>query len=483
MQLRDYQKGCLREAWRALNEHRSTVIVLPTGGGKTLVAAAMSLAIARQFSDRKCVALYLVHRKELIHQTAETLRSVGLDQFGIIASGVAESRWQPLQIASIQTLARRLDKVSGWLKPVIVFVDEAHHCRAKTWARLIDHFAPTSYLCGLTATPQRLDGKGLGEHFASMVLGPSTADLVERGYLADTRIFFPKTSLRTDGIKIERGDYSKRGLQDAMTGRVIAEGISHVKRLAHDRKCITYCVSVEDSKNWVERLRTEGYTAEHIDGTTPGDQRRQILDRFRRGDTQHLSNVDILTEGFDCPSCDCVIIRRPTKSLPLYKQMYGRMIRIKDDGRDGVFIDLAGCVWEHGPPAEAVEWSLEDGVDTEKQRSSRKASFKRCSECSFLYPVAASSCTFCGYSPEGVQVIETDVTLIEHEQAAFEERRKKRENRMSRRALNRAIIESNGDRDVLRALCEEHGYNPQSIHKWTQLFGRIWDKRRQARAA
>jgi DNA repair protein RadD len=316
--LRDYQSEMIVETRDALREHQSVLLQCPTGGGKTALAGYM----AGSASKRGKKIIFGCHRKELIKQTAKTFDKVGIP-FGIIAAGFTGDRHQNVQIASIQTLQKRLD----WYGiPDLYIPDEAHHAGAATWAEVIDKYAiGGTKIVGLSATPERMDGAGLGQWFQKMVRGPSPGWLIEQGYLSPFRMFAPSMPDLT-GIKKVGGDYNRGETEKRMTGAsIVGDVIKHYRELAHGRKAMVFCVSIKHSLAMVERFQAAGYRAAHIDGES--ENRDELIKAFEDGRIQVLSSVDLVSEGFDLPAIEVAILLRPTHSLSLFLQQVGRVLR------------------------------------------------------------------------------------------------------------------------------------------------------------
>ena len=478
MEARPYQIDLAKRVHAALTEHQSVVMQLPTGSGKTFVAGMFAKMFAQKV-ERRTIALYLVHRHELATQTVRTLESFGLgDMVGRIQPGYPEARWKPFQVASLPTVARRLDDIRQWCDPLLQIVDEAHHARAATWETVLEAF-PRAYRLGMTATPERLDGKGLHKHFNALVQGPSIAELQKDGYLAHLDLFAPPPKL--DLKKLKRGgyDYSQKSQDELVDAVVIADAVANWQRLASDCQTLHFAVSVRHSQEFVERMRAIGVTAEHVDGTTDARLREQIFKRFDQGITQCLSNVDIATEGYDCPECRCVILARPTKSQTRYRQMAGRAMRPKASGKHGIIIDTCGVVRELGPPDDAVEWTLADGSVLTRESASKRAPYKQCPECDLFYPARSPACVFCGYAPEGRTVEEVDVNLVRWGNEPPPPKNPKRREHHARKEVNRRVIETGGDEEKLEALRLELGYKPGMIWQWKQIFRPIWAQQRR----
>ena len=457
MDLWPFQKALYKDLRAGFRKHRSQCAVSPTGSGKTRLAAAITTAVYNDLSGRhKSIALYLVHRKELVEQTVATLGEGGFalgQDVGVIQSGHPVTPWAPLQVASIQTIVRRLDKLT-WLNPKLIFIDETHHAAATTWERVLSHYH-RSFRIGLTATPCRLDGKGLKPFFDRLVIGPQILDITP-DYLCPVRTFTIPAHVDLKGM-------SMKAQASTMTGPVIANVVENWVRLASDRPSIFFCVNTEHSRNTAQKLQNLGFGAKHLDFKTPDAERRRALNDFREGRLQCLTNVELFTEGMDAKNCSCAVIARRTKSLTLWKQMNGRMMRKKPEGQYGICIDAADNVHgsELGVPDADVEWSLTDGVTTET-RQSVGHSHRRCEACGYEYHKKASECPLCGAVPVKTAVSEVD--------AAVKEVSGKPKFKPTRRTLTREIMETNGDYDKLKKVARKYGYHQQWARRMKSIY-------------
>ena len=373
MKLRPYQKKLIKSLRKAFFEkHRSVCLQLPTGAGKTIIAAFIA---QQRAEEKKGKTLILTHRGEILHQFYETLALVGLQQkVGIIASKHPPNPHALFQIATIQTLARRKLPEARF-----VIIDEAHHVRAKTWERIVQHYKEhKSHILGLTATPARLDGRGLGKIFSYLVCGPSLHDLVKHKYLAPAQAIHIEDAIDVSDIKRSMGDYAKRELASKATKKLSKMQAEHICKHARARKTIFFGVTREHAEMVDAYLRKMGLRSAYIDGDTEDKKRQKILQRFATGNIQCLCNVELFTEGLDAPACDTVAMGRPTMSLTLYLQMIGRALRPAQD-KKAIILDMAGNTERHGLHDEPHEWSLTDGIKYPHQPNrDRVQACKRC---------------------------------------------------------------------------------------------------------
>jgi len=393
MRLRPYQR---RDAIRLFDglfsgTPRRLLYVLPTGGGKTDVAVAVIRAAVE--GERR--VLFFAHRRELIAQAHDRLAARGMpkSKIGILLGGDERVRPDaPVQVASVQTLNRRkLPRAD------LIVVDEAHHATSESYQKILEYY-PTVPVLGLTATPFRLDGKGLGDVFDELVLGPTVRELAAMpDVLALPRVLTVADADLPDISKVRKtaGEYNRADLEEEMARRPrrIGNARGHYVKHANGRLAVLFAVNVEDSKNACADFNANGIAAEHVDAKTTTEERAAILARLRSGETKVLTNVDIVTEGWDLPELGCVICIRPTASLALWLQMCGRAMRAKSERP--IVLDHAGNVHRLGVPQDEREYSLE-GVTTTGERKG-VAPYKRCPDCEEAVPTLTATCEGCGH--------------------------------------------------------------------------------------
>ena len=387
--LRDYQEKCVEDLREAFRSVRSVILRLPTGTGKTAVAGE----IARLIAERGNGVLALVHKRELVRQFCSTLDRVGLGgQYGVIAAGRAPSPWARFQVASVPTLHRR--KAQN-LNPRLVIIDECHHVKAKTWEEVLERFPTTKFL-GLTATPERLDRKPLGDHFDSIVHGPTIAKLVEDGWMAPVTLKYAPQGLSTKGIKRNKsGELDPKQLGSRITKKVVVSAVNSYRRYGPDRLAIFFAVNRAHSKAVAEEFNSVGIRAAHIDGDTDSRLRDRRMAEFSAGEIRVLCNVDIVSEGTDVPMCDCVMMGCQTQSITRYLQWAGRPSR-PDHGRDNLVLDLSENYWIHGRPDDERMWSLDEIVETPNSGEPAKPSNTRCCKnCATVFPSYMGRCPDC----------------------------------------------------------------------------------------
>jgi DNA repair protein RadD len=350
--LRPYQARDVERLSETFRRARRVCYVCPTGGGKTTVAAAP----AERASARGRVVWMLVHRDELVDQAAARLRGQGLD-VAVLRAGDAPRTNAQAHVVSIQTAARRVRAGEGHKLPPapgFVIVDEAHHVVAESWRDVLTYAAAPTL--GLTATPERLDGTGLGDVFEQLVVGPTPRELVDAGAIVPAEIWTGPTP-NMDGVKTLGGDFSSQ--ETALrAAKLVGDVVETWMKRAASLPTIAFAVNVGHSLAIRDSFRAAGVIAEHVDGETPKDERRAILDRFRRGEVTVLSNVAVATEGFDVPDMGCVILARPTLSVGLYLQMVGRGLRSAEGKTSAIVLDHGYNAARHGDPMMTRMWTL-----------------------------------------------------------------------------------------------------------------------------
>lgn len=447
IELRPYQQRLIDEARIALRTHPSVFLQSATGSGKTVLAASM-LGTARTRGRR---AWFLAHRDFLLEQTSHTFDQVGIPH-AFIAAGRHADQFEPIQIVSVQTLGRRLKR---YAPPDLIVWDEAHHVAARTY-RQIREWSNGARHIGLSATPMRLDGKGLDAYFATMVLGPSVTELIEANHLSRYRAFAPgKPNLA--GVHTLGGDYRHDELADVMdTSQIVGDMVRHYRERADGKRAIYFAVSIKHSQHIAATFQGAGIPAVHLDGDSPTADRIAAAQAFARGDIRVITNVDICGEGYDLSSqagaeatVEVVGLARPTQSLALHLQQVGRALRPKAE--PAVILDHAGNLLRHGLPDDDRTWALQ-GIDR-KRRQESAAGVRQCGKCFGVCRQGARVCPYCGAAFEIVarEVEEIGGALQEIDVVAAREARRHAE----RRELGEAR-----DRDALERIARERGYKP-----------------------
>lgn len=402
--LRPYQVDAIEQMrLRIQAGKRRLLLVAPTGSGKTVIAAE----IIRRMRALGKSALFVAGARELIHQTSSKLNDIDVGH-GVIMPGYP-AKQSDVMVASIQTLNRRGQK------PVadLVIIDEADLARAAMYEALLEHYSGAVIL-GLTATPWRGDGKGLG---AGIKIGEAVVPMFEDGFVVatpkqlmaeghlvpvDLERSFAFEPPDMSGVKITGGDYDEKQVAEwsrSSTGKKLSGNVvtEYVNR-GDGERAVCFGTNVETSKQLCQLFLDAGVKAEHVDGTTPRDERAGIFSRIRSGVTRVLCNVGVVTRGVDIPPLTIAILARPTKSLSLYLQMVGRCMR-PSPGKTGMRIfDHAGLIEKegHGLPDDERDYSLgADVVRSKKKAGDLVVLRKRCPSCMRM-PPPGPVCAFCG---------------------------------------------------------------------------------------
>ena len=414
--LRDYQTILIHKIRDSLARHRRTLACSATGSGKTVVATHM----LDQSAKRGKSSVFVVHRKELLDQTSTALDEQGVEH-GLIAGGRSASR-AAVQIATIQTLARRVDSMEA---PDLIVVDEAKHAAAASYRQMLEAW-PTAYVVGLDATPERADGKGLDDLFDDMVMGPSVAWLMEQGHLAKYRLIAPPNGIDLSGVHKRGGDFARNELAGAVDHTsIIGDAVGHYKRHVGDGRCLVYCVSRAHAKHVEAAYRAAGVDARYCAGDTDAGERRAMVRGFQFGNPRVLVSVDLFGEGLDVPGLDAVQLLRPTQSLALHLQQIGRALR-PDGDKVALILDHAGNTWRHGLPDDDRDWTLEGSRGKKKRNGEEGVGLKHCPDCFAIYAASKGSCPLCGNVPP---VAERTPEEIEGELAEIDVLQMKRKRR------------------------------------------------------
>ncbi|MFA7333640.1 MAG: DEAD/DEAH box helicase [Kiritimatiellia bacterium] len=349
-QSRDVER--LRGSYRS--ERRAPLYVLPTGGGKTAVFSYIAMG-ARERGRR---AMILVHRQELLTQASSSLARLGVDH-GIISPRYTQTR-QAVQIASVQTLVGRLGNQTP---PDLIIVDEAHHATAKSYREIIAAY-PKAKVLGVTATPIRSDGDGLGKDFGGifddLILGPSITELINAGHLVRPIVHAPDVGADLSGMSMSMGDYSKRDQAFRMNRPTITGcAIDHYIRLCPGVPAIVFCSGVEHAENVAAQFRERGFRAVSVDGGMNDLERRRAIEGLGNGSVDLLTSADLIGEGVDVPACGAVIQLRRTMSKALWLQQIGRALRPSPGKECAYVLDHVDNVGLHGYPTWDQEWTLE----------------------------------------------------------------------------------------------------------------------------
>lgn len=418
-QRRAYEERAVSQLADALKSKRHVLAVGPTGSGKTVVAAML----IKRLGGR---VLFLAHRYELVDQAYKALAAMGLRPGVIMAQDEGlhdrSDPDAPVQVGSVQTIgARGIAKRTG----LIVF-DEAHRVMSDSYQR-IAAMAPEARVLGLTATPIRMDGRSLGDFFETLVTIAKPSELYEGGYLSRPRIWgapagvLKELGARLRGVGSSDGDYAPGKLAVAVsTKRLIGNVVSESIRLAPHVPKVVFAAGVEHSRSIVKGFRKAGVKAEHLDGQTDALERERIIGDLAAGRIEVISNVDVLSEGWDLPSLGAIAIARPTKSKSRYLQMCGRVQR-PFEGKEPRIIDHGNCAIRLQLfPDDDIDWSL----DAEPESAAGKEVVKQCVECARIIAGGCRTCPKCGAdqpATEAQRKAEVEAQLEELDQKRREE--------------------------------------------------------------
>lgn len=403
MHLRPYQLtavNALRAAYAA--GRRAPLLVAPTGSGKTAVFSY----IAKHAALRGTRTLINVHRVELLRQASERLTLFGVPH-GLIAPG---ERFQPqtVQVGMVQTLARRkLD----W-QPGLIIIDEAHHAVAGQWRQIIERW-PAAKILGVTATPCRSDGVGLGDVFDEMTLGPSVKELTASGVLAPFLYYAPDIGFSAEKLSKRGGDFAPEAAAERlMRPQIVGGVVKYYRQLLNGAPTVAFCTTVQHAEHVAEALRGAGYQAAAVHGGLDAVTRQQTLADLERGALHVVTSCNVISEGTDLPCVTGALLLRPTESTGLYLQQVGRALREAPGKERAIILDHVGNAMRHGLPDEDREWSLQ-GAGQGKPRDA--APVRQC-PCCFAAHKPLPECPECGHQyvseREPIKQVDGELALV-----------------------------------------------------------------------
>ncbi|WP_321337746.1 DEAD/DEAH box helicase [Breoghania sp.] len=457
IQLRPYQQDARVKLRLALRSSTSVLCVLPTGAGKTVLAAAL---IDLLFKAGKRV-IFAVHRVDLLTQTAKTFKKFNIP-FSYVACGHHYNPLHRVYVASISTLVNRMQRI----KADYVFVDEAHLSAAAGWSKVAKHYKDLgARLIGLTGSPERLDGRALGDIWDDMVEGPTTRWMIENGHLSTYRAFAPK-GIDYSAVHTRNGEFVRKEIEELEQGKaVIKDAARHWMKRAKGLRTIAFCRSVARAQEYAEEFSSLGIPSTSLDGETSQEARRQAFERFANGDLMVIFNCALFCEGFDLSAqvdrdvtIECVMQLAPTQSLARHLQQLGRGLRKKP--HPAIILDLVGNLGRLGFPDDEREWSLEG-----RKKVKREVAVVDCPVCGGAHH-PAMACPYCGHVYEGcggkveqARINEVDGDLEEVDVEALRRERKREQSQA--RSLQDLV-----------SLATARGY--KSPERWA---GHIWTAR------
>lgn len=427
MALRNYQSAAIDKLRKSIAKgKRRPILTLATGSGKTYIGCE----IVKNALDKGKTVLWLAPRRELIYQAVESLFSFGIHA-GTIMAGENPKSILDVQVASFDTLHSRIIRHEVMDVPPadLVIVDEAHLSTAKSRLEILTLY-PQAIIIGLTATPCRGDGRGLGEFYDDLVEGVSIKWLIENDHLSGARYFAAEAPDLSRIKKNKDGDYQEKALGEVMDKpELIGEIVHNWLRIAPNTSTVVFCVNRKHARHVHGQFLQAGISSEYLDGETPKQERKEILERVDAGVTTVLCNVFVATYGLDIPRLETVVMARPTKNIGLYLQMVGRSLRKFGDKEYATVIDHAGVVDENGFIDDEQFWTL-DSTKSAKEVKQKAKEEKRepkeitCDSCGVVFK-ARRSCPECGHAmippTEDIPTHKADLKEIE--------RSKKRKNK------------------------------------------------------
>jgi DNA repair protein RadD len=411
MRLRTYQQEQVDSARRVLSRAHSVLLQAPTGSGKTVQFADIT---ARTTANGHRTWI-IVPRNELLKQASDHLVKHKVPH-GLISAKSKESRAYKVHVVSKDTLIRRYDKIKNW--PDLLIMDEAHLYLDRQ-IDIASRLPERSKIIGYTATPERLDGRGLstksGGLYDDIVYGPSITDLIEMNYLSGMRYFCPPGAEEIKELHRRGTEYNADELESLLQRRKIYGGaIEHYREHAHNKPALVFCRSVKAAAETAQRFNDAGYRFENIDGQMSYMRRKSLIDALRAGQIQGLTSCELITYGLDVPRVEAIIMLRPTLSRTLYFQMIGRGLRPSPGKPDCVILDHVGNLQEHGHPLEPYDWQFHGRDKRTGEGGVSRATLRLCDKC-FMY-FEGDTCPNCGGQRQvkkRTDIEEVDGRLIE----------------------------------------------------------------------
>lgn len=465
IQPRDYQEAVIVDVRTEIrNGKRYILVVLSTGAGKTVIFSY----IAKNAAEKGKRVLILAHRDQLIKQASRKLRDYGV-RHGIIMAGYTPDPASKVQVASVQTLTRRLGKIR--FKPDIIIIDEAHLSAAKSYRDILAAY-PDAIVLGFTGSPCRLDGKPLGRSsggiYDHMIQGVSIKSLIERGFLVRPKVYGSEHELDLSGIKKSMGDYNTEQLAEVVDKpKITGDAVKMYQQICPNQPAVAWCVTVEHAQHVADAFNDQGIKAVMLCGEHDGPNRDKALNALETGEVKVVTFVGILIEGVDCPAISAIIMLRPTLSLSSYLQVIGRGLRPWTNPTTGVQKDVCyvldhASLWKrHGFADEEREWSLE--VEEKRKGSKKKVAEKvveacQCKAC-FAVFVPAAVCPSCGHP------VEVKTRKLEHVDGVLKEITPEMAEAL--RKSKKAEVKGAKSLEELERIAAERGYSSGwAKHTW-----------------
>lgn len=377
MELREYQKQAMQNIRQTYQQgFKSPCLTAICGWGKSVFAAE----IAKLSTAKGNRVLFLVHRIELVEQIRETFTNWGVDM-------------TKCDVMMVQTASRRLGKLSDYQ---FIITDENHHAGSSTYVKIYQHY-PNALRLGITATPIRgITGEGLHAVNDILIESVSTKWLIENNYLSPFKYYAPQL-IDPKQLGLKSGDYDQSQAEKMLSERnIYGDIVKHYRELANGLKAILYAPTLDYSRKMAELFTSEGIRAEHIDGETPKQDRTDIMNRFRSGETRILCNMSLISEGVSVDDCSCTILLRPTKSLVLHTQSSMRCMRYAPN-KTAVIIDHVGGCFRHGLPDFEHHWDLHaKRIAGTQDTAPLELSIRQCLGCYTVFNANTNICPNCG---------------------------------------------------------------------------------------
>lgn len=453
--LRDYQLESVNAVYRSMmGGHKSIVVQSPPRTGKTVIMAE----IARRATSKGNRVLFIVHRKEILEQAKNTFKQDDVNM-------------SLCKMGMVQTITRHVDELT---KSSIIMIDEAHHALSKSYQRIIDAF-PKSLKLLFTATPWRMDGKGLNVIADDIIVGKPISQLIDQGFLAPVDYYAP-SEIDVTQLKTKRnGEFDEKSIDQAVKPKIYGNTVNHYLKLANGKQAIAYAYNVASAERLADAFNQVGITARAVSGKTDKHERERIVADYRDGKIQVVTNAELFTEGLDLPNVDCVIMLRPTQSLSLYLQFAMRSMNPRS-GKRAIIIDHVNNVERFGLPTIDRQWIL--GGRDEHSKSSNGSPIKSvtvCSKCFSTFYRKGDNCPFCGAELGKEKIIETDESI-----------KLKKVEANKRVALVKQIVEDNAAKAVadktpaeltsyaeIKAYAKLHDYKPGWAYYQAKMKGLI----------
>ena len=438
LKLRPYQqdiKTRVREAYRTYN---APCVILPCRAGKSCIAAS----IAHDATHKGNRVLFLVHRRELCEQITETFIAWDVDM-------------ELCDVLMVQTAARRLDKLPEY---DFIITDENHHAPCNTYKKIYERY-PNAKRLGLTATPWRLNGQGLIDTNDTLIEGVSVQWLLDNRYLSPYEYYAPAAFVDAERLRVRNGDFDTDSVMEQLNKpKIYGEVVSKYRQYADGKKAIAFCASIQHSKSVCAAFNAAGIAAEHIDGTTPKDERKRIMDDFRSGAIKILCNYEIVSEGVDVPDCECCLLLRPTQSLTLYVQSSMRCLNYVE-GKTAIILDMVGNFERHGLPNTPREWTL-NGREKRTRNAAPTIQARQCANCFKVYKGTSRVCPYCGH----------DNGKTRAEIKADEEAELERITELKRKQEKAELKDAGQSLEALKAYGRKKGYKPGWAYQRWQIL-------------